>query len=241
MKTIDLNKQIQKMDNDQNSNPTSQVNPLKTGLRKKIILLSCILGLILTSCLVKSLHPFYTVRDIIFRSDIIGSYTDQDKGTWTIEQKTETNGTKQTSDIKTKNYYQLKLVDNKKRTVIFKGVLFKLDNYYYVDFFLESGNNDDGETELYSLHVLGVHTVARVNISKNEISLKWYNQEWLSDLFKQNKIRLAHEKLEDSDDIVLTASTEELQKFMKKFANDPKAFEERDKGGKFEYVLTRNK
>ena len=51
-------------------------------------------------------------------------------------------------------------------------------------------------------------------------------------LFRQNKIRIAHEKVpyvegkteEDNFQVVLTASTEDLQKFMLKYMDDPNAF-----------------
>ena len=47
-------------------------------------------------------------------------------------------------------------------------------------------------------------------------------------MFEQNRIRIKHETVEslDYDRHVLTASTDELQKFIKKYANDPKTSEE---------------
>jgi hypothetical protein len=47
-------------------------------------------------------------------------------------------------------------------------------------------------------------------------------------LLDENKIRIRHEKIYDSDidmnSYLLTASTEELQKFIIKYGNDPLAF-----------------
>ena len=238
MKTNPLNQQTVMMDEAQKSGPTLPSIASKNGKRISVLAMAALLLVIMSGCLVKSLHPFYTNKDIVYRNDILGTYTDQDKGTWTIEQKLIKNGTWRPLDPEVTSYYLLKMVDQKKRTITFRGVLFKLDNNLYVDFYLEKSDDRDDETDLFAMHVLGVHTVARVTITKNELHLNWYNEKWLSDLFKENKIRLAHEKLDD-DNIVLTASTQELQKFMKKFANDPKAFEKTDKGGNFEYVLTR--
>lgn len=206
----------------------------KQRMNKIYLVVICIIGVLMSSCLVKSLHPFYFESDVVFRKDILGIYTDQQKGTWTIESKEDKPLIK---SMKPTKFYLLKLVDEKKRNVTLKGFLFKLDNNYYVDFYLESGNDGCEETDLYNFHVLGVHTVARLIIGKNDLRIKWYNAEWLSNLFKENKIRLAHEKTEN-DDNVLTASTQELQKFMKKFANDPNAFKNDDKGH-YDYVLNR--
>lgn len=236
MKRTILNQQTGKMKNDQQSNTSLNFKPGKKGINTSFLIAVVIIGLMVSGCLVKSLHPFYTDKDIVFRKDILGSYTDQDKGTWTIEQNLQ----KGTFGEKSKltNSYLLKLVDEKNRKATFMGVLFQLDNHLYVDFYLITGNDEEAETELYALHVVGVHTVARLKIDKTDLHIMWYNEKWLGELFEKNKIRLAHEKLEGSDNIVLTASTNDLQKFMQKFANDPNAFE-KDEHNNVEYILTR--
>ncbi len=237
MKTIRIKQQTGKMKNEDQSHTSVSVNPHKPGMNKKFLIAIAIIGMLMSGCLVKSLHPFYTEKDIVFRKDILGTYTDQEKGTWTIEPQEEKGLFGKNKSNKPTKFYLLKMVDSKNRTVTLRGCLFKLDNDYYCDFYPESGNNDDNQTDLYNFQVLGVHTVARVVITKNQLFIKWYSEEWLGNLFKENKIRLAHENTED-DNIVLTASTQELQKFMRKFAKDPNAFKkEADKN--FEYILTR--
>lgn len=209
--------------------------------KRKIFVLISIICILLNGCLVKSLHPFYKPSDLVFRQDIIGSYADQNKGTWKIEGAVDKNFLGVGKSDKQQNYYKISFLDEKRRTTTFRGCLFKLDNNYYVDFYLVSGNNDDAQTELYNYHVVGVHTVAKVLIGKNSLRIKWYNEKWLSELFEQNRIRLPHEKIDNNDAVVLTASTNDLQKFMRKFANDPKAFQKKDKDKQddFEYVLSR--
>jgi len=78
-----------------------------------------------------------------------------------------------------------------------------------------------------------MHTVARLEVSPGRMVIRWYNEEWLIGLFRQNKIRIAHEKIpvehgregEDDFQVILTASTDDLQKFMLKYSDDPNAFE----------------
>ena len=236
MKTNFFNTPSGKMNITQQQLTLPEINTHKPGMKKTSLIAILLIGLLMSGCLVKSLHPFYTDKDIVFRKDILGSYTDQDKGTWTIEQNLQ----KGTFGEKSKltNSYLLKLVDEKNRKATFMGVLFQLDNHLYVDFYLITGNDEEAETELYALHVVGVHTVARLKIDKTDLHIMWYNEKWLGELFEKNKIRLAHEKLEGSDNIVLTASTNDLQKFMQKFANDPNAFE-KDEHNNVEYILTR--
>ena len=47
--------------------------------------------------------------------------------------------------------------------------------------------------------------------------------DWLKEMIQQKKVRIPHEVLND-EDFVLTAATEELQKLVQTYAEDPKAF-----------------
>lgn len=40
--------------------------------------------LIFSSCIVKSLHPFYTNKSIFFEKRLIGNWQDEKKGTWKV-------------------------------------------------------------------------------------------------------------------------------------------------------------
>ncbi len=42
------------------------------------------LALLLNSCIVKSLQPFYTSESLSFNKDLIGSWIDNEKGKWTV-------------------------------------------------------------------------------------------------------------------------------------------------------------
>ena len=48
------------------------------------------------------------------------------------------------------------------------------------------------------------------------------DREWIEKLFDENKIRIKHEVIDG--DAVLTASTDDLQKFFTKYVNDKDAF-----------------
>ena len=76
------------------------------------------------------------------------------------------------------------------------------------------------------------HSVAKVvRLDNDEVQIKWFNEDWLKMLFEQNRIRIAHEAVLDEnpknkDDkwYVLTAPTDELQKFIIKYGHDATAF-----------------
>jgi len=52
------------------------------------------------------------------------------------------------------------------------------------------------------------------------INLKFFDEEKLNELIDQNRIRIKYEKFGfDEDQYLLTATSEELQKFIKKYMN----------------------
>jgi hypothetical protein len=58
------------------------------------------------------------------------------------------------------------------------------------------------------------------------IVMYWFNSEFLTNLIDSNKIKISHKMLENS--VLLTANTEELQKFVKKYGNNPRAYLDED-------------
>lgn len=181
----------------------------------------------MNSCLIKSLHPFYFEKDLIFQKDLIGDYIDQDSAKWEIRQhkfsKDFFNGDSldNSYDIA---YYGKDAIKN-----LFSVHIFKLNGNIYLDFF--PLKEFDGTEELTSYHVIYSHSLAKIEtISGSDIKISWFNESWLTTLFKENRIRISHEVIDNSDDkddepsYVLTASTAELQKFIVKYGNDPRAF-----------------
>jgi hypothetical protein len=124
---------------------------------------------------------------------------------------------------------------------LFHVHLLELAGYYFLDFYPEefdipheTGSNlFDLNMDMYgcvntvlSMHLLPVHTFARLDIHDDHLEIRRFDMEWLSNLFEENKIRIAHERTEDN--ILLTASTNELQAFVSKYADDDEAFVERE-------------
>jgi len=206
---------------------------------KKITLpLVLFAALLLSSCLVSSLKPFYTEKDITYMPELLGSWIDQDSGIWFVEQYEE--GTSFMGPTTPANYYKViyyeDLKDTHKRST-FKLVLFTLKKMQFIDFYPEEY---ELETDLAEYHVIPVHTLARFTMNNSDIVFRWYNDEWLSSLFEKNRLRIQHETIEISKEYkrqILTAPTEELQKFLLKYADDEDAFRETEAnmGGNDEY------
>lgn len=182
--------------------------------------------LAMTGCLVSSLHPFYHEKDIHFDPVMIGSWIDSDSCLWTIEANMASTGFMNPEEPD--NKFRITYYEEAEKPGIFIGTLFRINGVPYVDFYPDP-DEEQCRTELTGWHHFPTHTLARVQYSKDSILLYWFGEEWLNDLLEQNRIRISHETVEVSPDYtrhVLTASTDELQKFIRKYANDPKTSEE---------------
>jgi hypothetical protein len=186
-------------------------------MKARTFLIILLTSLVLPGCLVKSLHPFYTDKDLIYKQELTGIWIDADSSVWEIRQHQKMSG------IMKPGYpdraYDITFTDNKGSSK-FLAHLFQLGGH------------------LVGYHLVGTHSLARVVLAGGMITIRWYNEEWLLSLFNNNRIRISHERVPwnpdqpdpESDQIVLTASTAELQKFIIKYGNDPNAFRQSKTG-----------
>lgn len=207
-------------------------------MKTKFLIILSLITLFLSGCVIKSIHPFYTKKDLIFKKELTGTWIDNDSGTWVIEQhKTHDNIFEPEIN---EPYYKLTLL-TEKGSSYFLAHLFQLDGQLYLDFFpTEYSCGPD----ILDFHMISSHSLAKVSLSGGKITISWYNEEWLGKLFEENRIRIAHEKsvydVHSNDppvQYILTASTDELQKFIIKYGKDPAAFG--DKSSDYTFVLSR--
>jgi len=182
----------------------------------------------MTSCLVSSLHPFFKPEDKFYDTAMEGYWMDADSAIWTIVPKI---ASKQFMGEEIHDStYVITYYEDEDDISILNGTLFELNGINYVDF-IPDPDADHCMSDMTSYHYIPVHTLARVQYCKDSILLYWYGDEWLNDLFEQNRIRISHETVSSPgyDRHVLTAETDELQKFIKKYANDPKTLKDLQK------------
>lgn len=170
----------------------------------------------LSGCLTKSLHPFYKKEDVIQKDLLLGTWTDNEKSTWSITRDTIS---KKFLDPKKSlsKYYIFKQTEKDGKTADFKVHLFKLNNQLFMDFVLDEIHSN--LTEMSAYHLVPTHTVAKLDIDNDKnFKIKWYFEGSLGDLLKERKIRIKHEVV-SKDSYLLTAETDELQKFLIKYDN----------------------
>ncbi|MCG1035112.1 hypothetical protein [Polaribacter sargassicola] len=191
---------------------------------KSIILLIC--TFLLTSCVVKSLHPFYTKETISFDESFIGNWQDSKKGTWTIvsfkEEMLKENPLEKLKkdDVKIyneyKNSYYIKR-NFEDREVLFIATPFIINNQRYLDFFpIDHQENMDNLLESHSVYT---HSLVKYDVQKNgQIEIRWLDEDKIEDLFKERKIKIQHETFGLlNENYLLTASSKDLQKFITKY------------------------
>jgi len=180
----------------------------------------------MSGCLVSSLHPFYKEKDKIYEEKLEGNWIDEDSSIWTIEPNILSAGFMSGKENHDSSYV-ITYFEEESASSILKGTLFKLNDVAYVDF-IPDPNEEHCMSDMTTWHHVPVHTLARVQYCRDSIMLWWYGDEWLNELFEQNRIRIKHEEVEafEYDRHLLTADTDELQKFIKKYINDPRTVEE---------------
>jgi hypothetical protein len=178
-------------------------------MRKRVSIV--VLGILVafTGC-IPSLHPIYTGKDIVFEPSLIGQWAeDNSKEVLTFSRA----GT---------NQYKFVYMDDKGKLGTFSAHLANIKGNLFLDFF-----PDDlylKENEFYRFNLLPVHTFAYVKQIEPTLQMSFPNPEWIKKFLNKNPGAIRHEQIES--EIILTASTEELQAFWVKHLDTEGAFEE---------------
>jgi hypothetical protein len=164
------------------------------------------IAMALTAC-APSLHPFYTDKDIVFNEALLGVWMDDSGGTSKFTKAGD-------------NYYELLVMDEKPAR--FEARLFEIGGVTFLDFYPKPLGD---EASLYPENFVPAHSLARVTIARDTITISVMDGHRLKELSDQNQLELKHERV-NGDMIALTASTRELQAFALKHANDEEAFDD---------------
>ena len=157
-----------------------------------------------------SLQPFYTKTDLETDRRLPGTWIDKDEDvTFTFEQGQE-------------NEYMVTVKEREGGQELsseFEARLVRLGATWYLDFFPKSIREGD---EFYRIHFLRAHSLARIEIREDSVQMAFLNSSWLTKKIEGNTVDTPHEKADGS--LVLTGTTEEVQKLAFFFGNDDEAF-----------------
>ncbi len=213
-------------------------------MKTRIIAISLFTAFFIAGCTVLSFYPLYTEKELIRDDRIIGEWqsfnnkdvfptsmseTQIDTMIWKISfqdkiwKKTINNPFDRGSEqIPNKFTYTLHIYDKSAPAddAEFHLHIVKLGDKLFIDLFPEECQKNN---TILAVHLISVHTFAKIEIG-NKLEINWFNAELLQTLLDGNKIRIKHEN--NGVYNLLTAKPEELQKFVIKYADEDKAFDE---------------
>ena len=163
---------------------------------------------LLAGCIVLSVYPFYTPKDLIFDPGLAGRWV----------KTTAANEFRQFSDTGGK-FYLLTTTDDQDTNCL-EAHLFQLKQYQFLDLL----TTNRGQFQM------PVHLIAKAARNDASVSLEFLDYGWLAGLVETNPAVLRHlvvpEKPGDTSGgmVYLTADTKDLQKFLLEHAEDTNAF-----------------
>ena len=169
------------------------------------------IAVLLAGC-VPSLHPLYTENDLVLESKLVGTWQGTTEGsegeTWVFKQAKE-------------KVYDLTITCDGEPAE-FEARLVRLGGAVFMDTYpknlVKKFKNDYLQT-----HLIPSHNFARVEVREDVLLVEMLNPAWLEELLDKDDTAIAHDSVED--ETVLTASTADLQKFFRKYADSEDAFE----------------
>jgi hypothetical protein len=175
------------------------------------------------SC-VPSLQPLFEDEDLIFEPGLLGSWTGEDgPDRWTFERGAG-------------RLYRLTAAQSEFETgggrdkparipgqaMAFVGRLGRLGGRLFLDLTPDESGPPPVRNELYNMHIVPAHTFWRVRIAGDELTLEPFSPDWLGGALKEGRLKIAH--VRTGGRVILTASTAELQAFIRTYADDADAF-----------------
>jgi len=176
----------------------------------------------LSGCVVFSFYPIYTEKDLFPNDYLLGNFLSEDSIGWSFTHQTKK---VKEMDVTDSTGYWLKVDEEKDSSFIstFQVHLIRVDGVLLADFLLDDYTKKK-DLRLFDLHIIPVHTFAKVILKGDSLTFKWFNGDWLEKLIKENKVRIRHEN--NGEFILLTAKSYELQKFVRKYLNSEDAFKD---------------
>jgi hypothetical protein len=173
-------------------------------MKKRFLSTSIGLAFLLAAC-VPSVNPLYTAETIVFRPELVGVWKEKPDSddSWNF--------------TKAENNSYTVVLQNKESSSTFVGHLVKLGDALFLDLFPEDNVLQKAKIdEMYQMALIPGHLITRVKLGKT-LELQMLNPDGVKNLLTTDPKALTH-ALPDKERCVITASTEELQKFFKKHA-----------------------
>jgi hypothetical protein len=168
-------------------------------------------ALLLAGCVVTSVYPFYTARDVAFDPGLVGVWTNGDNSgtSWTF----------QSSDT---NAYNLTIVSSPDTNAM-AACRFVLDGNVFLDVVT---TDDTSKTQPWPIPS---HLLLRLAKTNDLLKLSSMDYDWLAQAVSNNPAIVRHHVCgnpKDGQRLILTADTADLQKFVRSTLDNTNAWRE---------------
>ena len=194
-----------------------------------IILAFTFLIIFLSSCL-RTLHPIFTPKDIVYEPRLFGTWKIESQGNEGFAVITNLGSDnsielpEKISAIKQNGYLVSYRDEDGKATEQYIAFLARIGKHLYLDYFPANKKDNKAGDGFFTAHFVKMHTSYRVNISKDgSFELSQLDESYVTKLINEKKIRISHEK-DANGIIVITASTDEIQQYIIKYGDEPGAY-----------------
>ena len=167
-------------------------------------------------CVIQCLNPLFTEKDYITVPGLAGTWVqkegDKEQGIWTFEHDDR--------------QYKLTQTDEKGSKATFKVAAGRLGTNVFLNAMIEDPTPGVKLNDIAAVHLAPTYTFIKLRKTEAGLTFAAMNLEWLNKLLAENPKAVAHVvRTINSEKIpLLTASTEELQKFVAQYTGDEKAF-----------------
>lgn len=188
------------------------------------------LFLLVSSCL-STLYPIFHTKDVVFDESLLGYWKcsgfDEKIKFMEFKRIPADRRSELLGEVRliSDKGYLLQRVDSLGEIIAEDFVfLAKIGTNYYLDFYPAEMTSQKKVDKNYKDHFIKVHKSYKYDLKdKNRFEISRFDKEFLDKLISSNKINIRHEVL-DGNNNVITASTDELQKFIIQYSNDPHFF-----------------
>lgn len=168
---------------------------------------------LLIAC-VPSVNPWYTLDDIEFEPALLGSWVADDE-VWMFERGGNDDA------------YRLTVSESGKRSTL-TATYFSLQGHHFLDIIPDDFDIADDEVGLIEAALFPGHIVMHVADVQPQLKMAFADPDWLEDFLEERPRALRHRN--ENGNILLTASTRELQRFLLRHVDGGELFSEGDYG-----------
>jgi len=187
-------------------------------MKTKYALFLIVILITAQSCTIFSLNPLYNEEDLLEKSEILGTWQDSEDDNIFISCEI----------YKDKKYifrYMEKMQEEGRiDSLSFEAGVVQIGNHYFLDLYPYYDDYSYDEDYFLLRNFIPTHSFVKMDLEDDSMVLYIFSYDRLKELFEQNRIRIRHQMFEDY--IVITASTEELQKFIQKYADDENVYDD---------------